>query len=105
MLSTFQAAEGIKLVYFRRYSDFCFAVGEDFRVMVSENADGFTQIHGINNNVSRLLVIFRQPAIEVFRGVSPTDFIYQVSEYLWRLYLWDEQGMFGNMEEMVQMLQ
>lgn len=86
MRDRFRAKPNIRLVYFRMYNDFCFAVGEDFLVSVSENADGFTEVYGTRNDLTRKLLLFRQPAIGVFREVSPTYFIYSVSGYLEKLF-------------------
>ncbi len=93
--------ENIKLVYFRSYSDFCYDVGGDFFVTVSQNNDGFTEIHGKISDITRKLLIFRQPAILVFNEISPTDFIYSAWGYLKENFLDEVWREFGEADELI----
>lgn len=74
------------LIYFRKYSDFCFQTEDNFKIRVSENEDGMTEIFVEYSDISRKVVIFQQCALKVFREVSPTDWICGNSGYLIRLY-------------------
>ena len=78
--------QNYKLIYFRQYSDFCFQVGEDFTVRVSENQEGQTEIIVGYSGISRKIAVFQQCALEVFRELSPTDWICGSSGYLIWLY-------------------
>ena len=74
------------LVYFRKYSDFCFQTEDNFIIKVSENKDGMTEIFVKYSDISRKVVVFQQCALKIFREVSPTDWIFGNSGYLIRLY-------------------
>lgn len=74
------------LIYFRRYSDFCFQTEDNFTIRVSENQDGMTEVFVEYSGVSRKVAVFQQCALKVFHEVSPTDWICGNSGYLIRLY-------------------
>ena len=74
------------LIYFRRYSDFCFRTEDNFKIRVSENEDSMTEIFVEYSGISRKVTVFQQCALKVFREVSPTDWICGISGYLIRLY-------------------
>lgn len=91
-----------KLIYFRRYSDFCFQVEVSFTVRVSENPDGRTEVFLEYCGISRKTAIFKQCALAVFREVSPTDWICRSSGYLIRLYQQGESAICQNMSEFLE---
>lgn len=74
------------LIYFRKYSDFCFQVEGGFIIRVSENRNGMTEVFVEYSGISRKVAVFQQCALKVFREVSPTDWICGNSGYLIRLY-------------------
>lgn len=78
--------QNCKLIYFRQYSDFCFQAENDFTFRVSENQDSQTEIIAEHSGVSCTIAVFHQRALEVFREVSPTDWICRSSGYLIQLY-------------------
>lgn len=75
-----------RLIYFRKYSDFCYMTENNFKIRVSENADGMTEVFVEYSGISRKAVVFQQCALNVFREVSPTDWICGNSDYLIHLY-------------------
>ncbi len=75
-----------KLIYFHKYSDFCFQVEDGFTIRVSENKNGMTEVFVEYSDISRKVGVFQQCALKVFREVSPTDWICGNSGYLIRLY-------------------
>ncbi len=75
-----------KLIYFRKYSDFCYQIEDDFTVRVSENQRGLTEVFVEHCGISLKTATFEQCALSVFREVSPTDWICRSSGYLIRLY-------------------
>lgn len=74
------------LVYFRKYSDFCFQTEDGFTIRVLENDDGMTEVFVEYCGISRKTAIFQQCALKLFREVSPTDWIYRNLGYLIQLY-------------------
>ena len=74
------------LVYFRKYSDFCFQTEDGFKIWVAESKDNQTEVFVEYCGISRETVIFQQCALAVFRKVSPTDWICGNSGYLVQLY-------------------
>ena len=78
--------QNCKLIYFRQYSDFCFQVENDFTIRVSENQGGQTEIIAEHYGISRKIAVFHQQALEIFREVSPSDWICRSSGYLIQLY-------------------
>lgn len=75
-----------RLIYFRRYSDFCFQTEDKFIIKVSENEDNMTEVFVEHSGISRKVAVFQQYALKVFREVSPTDWICRNSGSLIRLY-------------------
>ena len=59
---------------------------DNFKIRVSENADNMTEVSVEYSGISRKVVVFQDCALNVFRDVSPTDWICGNSEYLIRLY-------------------
>ena len=78
--------QNCKLIYFHKYSDFCFQTDNNFIIRVSENEDGMTEVFVEYCGISRKVVVFQQCALKIFREVSPTDWICRNSGYLIRLY-------------------
>lgn len=78
--------QNCKLIYFHQYSDFCFQAENDFTIRVSENQGGQTEIFVEHSGISRKIAVFQQCALEMFREVSPTDWICRSSGYLIQLY-------------------
>ncbi|MCM1506459.1 MAG: hypothetical protein NC177_04910 [Ruminococcus flavefaciens] len=74
------------LVYFHKYSDFCFKTEDSFSIRVAENDDGMTEFFVEYSAVSRKVAVFQQCALNLFREVSPTDWICGNSVYLIQLY-------------------
>lgn len=91
--------QNCKLIYFRQYSDFCFQVEEDFTIRVSENQGGQTEIFVEHSGISRKIAVFHQRALEMFREVSPTDWICRSSGYLIWLYLQGQCVTCQNMDD------
>gem|GEM_PF-4546352 len=88
-----------KLIYFRRYSDFCFEVEGDFKVGVSEDRNGQIEVFVEHCGSPRKTVTFEQCALSVFREESPTDWICKSSGYLKLLYQQRECVTCRNMSE------
>lgn len=74
------------LAYFHKYSDFCFKTEDGFSIRVAENKDGMTEVFVEYFDVSRKVAVFLQYALNLFREVSPTDWICGNSGYLISLY-------------------
>lgn len=74
------------LLYFHKYSDFCFQIENDFIVRVSEDQSGETVVFVEHSGISFKAVVFEQDALSVFREMSPTDWICGSSGYLKQLY-------------------
>ncbi len=91
-----------KLIYFRKYSDFCFQVEDAFTVRVSENPDGLTEVFVGYCGITLKTAVFEQCALSVFREVSPTDWICRSSGYLIRLYQQGECVTCHNMSEFLE---
>lgn len=81
------------LIYFRKYSDFCFQVEDGFTIRVSENEDGMTEVFVEYSGISHKVAVFQQCALKAFYEVSPDDWICGNSGYLIRLYQ-EEQCIF-----------
>ena len=88
-----------ELIYFHRYSDFCFEIGDDFTVRVSENRNGQTEVFVEHCGVHFKAVTFEQCALSVFREESPTDWICKSSGDLKRLYRQRKRVTCRNMSE------
>lgn len=87
------------LIYFRRYSDFCFKTEDGFVIRVAENENGMTDVFVEYSTVSRKVAVFLQYALNLFRKVSPTDWVCKYSGYLIQLYQEDRCVFFQSMEK------
>ncbi len=94
--------QNCKLIYFRRYSDFCFQAEEDFTVRVSEKHEGLTAVIAECSGVSCQIAAFQQCALDLFREVSPTDWICRSSGYLIQLYQKGQCVICQNMDDFLE---
>lgn len=90
------------LVYFRKYSDFCFKTEDGFSIRVAENEDGMTEVFVEYSAVSRKVAAFQQCALNLFREVSPTDWVCENSGYLICLYQKEQCVFCQNIEKFLE---
>ena len=76
----------IRLICFRTYSDFSYDLGENFSVNVTENEKQETEFYVVHNGIVKRVLTICQPALLVFRYLSPDDFMDKTEEYLKNLY-------------------
>lgn len=76
----------VKLIYFRTYGDFSYDIGGNFSVNVSENDKKDTEFYVENRGISKRVLTICQPALSVFRYLSPDEVLYHISGYLTQLF-------------------
>ena len=76
----------VKLIYFRTYGDFSYDIGENFTVNIFENEKQETEFYAVHMGISKRVLIICQPALSVFRYLSPDEVLYHISGYLTQLF-------------------
>ena len=92
----------VKLTYFRTYHDFSYSIGGDFSVKVSGDGKKFTDFYLEKRGIVKKAVTINQPALSVFRYLSPDVFIGMISGYLISLYNSNSFEKFADIGELLE---
>ena len=91
----------VKLIYFRTYGDFSYDIGENFAVNISENEKHDTVFYVVHRGISKRVLTICQPALSVFRYLSPDEVLYHISGYLTQLFERDMCKMFVSIDALI----
>ncbi len=91
----------VKLIYFRNYGDFSYSTAQDFIISIHENDCGHTEIYAEINGVRKKTMTITQPALSVFRYLSPDEVISRTANLVISLSENNICRIFKNIDELM----